>query len=76
VLEKENGMLLKSILNRVQLHHGFVYGAVRLLEKAARLILEIEIRPRVGDHQNITKSDHVAAVEYMLKTDVGLEYLS
>jgi transposase len=48
VLEKENGMLLKSILNRVQLHHGFVYGAVRLLEKAARLILEIEIRPRKG----------------------------
>jgi transposase len=41
-------MLLKSILNRVQLHHGFVYGAVRLLEKATRLILEIEIRPRKG----------------------------
>jgi transposase len=41
-------MLLKSILNRIQLHHGFVYGAVSLVEKAARLLLEIEIRPRKG----------------------------
>jgi len=41
-------MLLKSILNRIQLHHGFVYGAVRLVEKAAHLLLEIEIRPRKG----------------------------
>lgn len=41
-------MLLKSILNRVQLHHGFVYGAVRLAEKSKRLLLEIEIRPRKG----------------------------
>jgi transposase len=46
--EEERGMLLKSILNRIQLHHGFVYGAVRLVEKAARLLLEIEIRPRKG----------------------------
>ena len=46
VSEKENEMLLKSILNRIQLHHGFVYGAVRLVEKATRLLLEIEIRPR------------------------------
>lgn len=41
-------MQLKSILNRVQLHHGFVYGAVCLVEKASRLLLEIEIRPRKG----------------------------
>jgi hypothetical protein len=41
-------MLLKSILNRIQLHHGFVYGAVRLIDKANRLLLEIEIRPRTG----------------------------
>jgi hypothetical protein len=47
-LEKENGMLLKSILNRIQFHHGFVFGSIRLLEKAARLLLEIEIRPRKG----------------------------
>ena len=48
ISDKENGMLLKSILNRVQLHHGFVYGAVRLIEKATRLLLEVEIYPRKG----------------------------
>ena len=41
-------MLLKSILNRVQLHHGFVYGAARWNEQIKRSILEIEIRPRKG----------------------------
>lgn len=46
--EKENEMLLKSILNRIQLHPGFVYGAICLVEKGARLLLEIEIRPRKG----------------------------
>lgn len=42
-------MQIKSILNRIQLHNGFVYGAVSLVEKAARLLLEIEIRPRKGN---------------------------
>jgi transposase len=42
-------MQIKSILNRIQLHNGFVYGAVRLVEKAAHLLLEIEIRPRKGN---------------------------
>jgi transposase len=46
---KENGMQLKSILNRIQMHHGFVYGAVRLVEKATQLLLEIEIHPRKGN---------------------------
>ncbi len=48
VLEKEDGMLLKPILSRIQFHHGFVFGFIRLGEKAARLLLEIEIRPRKG----------------------------
>jgi len=39
-------MLLKCILNRVQLHHGFVYGAARWREQGKRPILDIEIRPR------------------------------
>ena len=46
VSDKETGMLLKSILNRVQLHHSFVYGAVRWREQGKRPILDIEIRPR------------------------------
>ena len=41
-------MQVKSILNLIQLHNGFVYGAVRLVEKSAHLLLEIEIRPRKG----------------------------
>ena len=39
-------MLLKSILYRVQLHHGFVYGSIRWLEQKKRPALEVEIRPR------------------------------
>ncbi len=41
-------MLIKSILNRVQLHHGFVYGSIRLVEKENQLSIEIAIRPRKG----------------------------
>jgi transposase len=48
MLEKENEMRVKSILNRIQLHPCFVYGAICLVENGARLLLEIEIRPRKG----------------------------
>ena len=41
-------MQIKSILNRVQLHPGFVYGAVRWHDPRTRMILDIEIRPRKG----------------------------
>ena len=41
-------MQLKSILNRVQLHRGFVYGAVRWSNHKARKAIDIEIRPRKG----------------------------
>ena len=41
-------MQLKSILNRVQLHRGFVYGNARWREQRGRTVLEIEIRPRKG----------------------------
>ncbi|MCP4992621.1 MAG: ISL3 family transposase [Gammaproteobacteria bacterium] len=39
-------MQIKTILNRVQKHKSFVYGAVHLVEGAAVPTLEIEIRPR------------------------------
>ena len=39
-------MQIKTILNRVQLHKGFVYGSVHLCEQAGRLTLEVKIRPR------------------------------
>ena len=41
-------MLLQTIPNRVHFHYGFVFGSIRLVEKAARLLLEIEFRPRKG----------------------------
>lgn len=41
-------MLLKSILNRIQSHSGFVYGAARWREQRNRTVLDIEIRPRKG----------------------------
>ena len=39
-------MLLKTILNRIQKHRGFVYGAVRLVEERRGLVIEVEICPR------------------------------
>ncbi|MFQ5856986.1 MAG: transposase, partial [Anaerolineae bacterium] len=39
-------MLLKTILNRVQKHRGFVYGAVRLVEEHSGLVIEAEVCPR------------------------------
>jgi transposase len=45
--EEKNGMQLKCILNRVQLHRGFVYGTVRWsLTRKMRTALDIQIRPR------------------------------
>lgn len=41
-------MQLKSILNRVQLHPGFVYGAIRWRDPQTRMILDVEIRFRQG----------------------------
>lgn len=40
-------MLLKTILNRVQHHAGFVYASVRLREEAGRsTVIDIVVRPR------------------------------
>ncbi len=39
-------MRLKTILNRVQRHRGFVYGAIRLVEEGGALVVEAELRPR------------------------------
>lgn len=41
-------MLLKSILNRVQSHHGFVYEKARWADRRGLSVLEIEIRARRG----------------------------
>jgi transposase len=41
-------MQLKTILNRVQRHKSFVYGAIQFAEIDARLALEVEIRARAN----------------------------
>jgi transposase len=41
-------MLLKTILNKVQKHLGFVFGAIRLIDLDDQLSIEIEIEPRKG----------------------------
>jgi transposase len=41
-------MQIKTILNRVQKHKSFVYGAVRNVEGASIPTLEVEIRPRIN----------------------------
>ena len=38
-------MQIKTILNRIQKHRGFVYGPIRLREERAALQLEVEIYP-------------------------------
>ena len=39
-------MRLKTILNRIEKHQGFLYDAVRLEEEDRRLVIEVAIRPR------------------------------
>ena len=41
-------MLLKSILNQVQKHQGFIYGATRLIKHDSSYVIEIDIEARKG----------------------------
>ena len=50
---KESGMLLKTILNRIQKHPGFVYGPIRLQQDGVELLLQVVIRPRAKGHPPI-----------------------
>ena len=45
VTEANNGMQIKTILNRIQRHRGFVYGDVRLEEHVDGLALTIDVVP-------------------------------
>ena len=48
-------MQIKTILNRIQKHRGFVYGKPELVERAGRLSLEVEIRPRANSRARCSK---------------------
>jgi len=41
-------MQLKTILNRVQRHSSFVYGATRMSDEDGQLVLEVDIAPRAN----------------------------
>jgi transposase len=43
-------MHIKTLLNRLEKHKGFVYQSVRLIEEKAHLVLEVTVRPRKGCH--------------------------
>jgi transposase len=43
--ETNGGMQVKTILNRIQRHRGFVYGTVRLEEHIGGLALTVDIAP-------------------------------
>ena len=41
-------MQLKTILNRVEKHRSFVYGAINFVERESESVLEIEVSPRAN----------------------------
>ena len=45
VSEANSGMQIKTILNRIQKHRGFVYGSARWSDQGRELALEIDIYP-------------------------------
>jgi transposase len=51
-------MQIKTILNRIQKHRGFVYDAVRLEERPAGLELEIEIYPHARNRPRCSRCGH------------------
>lgn len=56
-------MQVNTILNRVQKHRCFLYGAVRFVEGAAVPIIEAEIR-RGGGLEQPSKTDHKKSVRF------------
>ena len=41
-------MQLKTILNRIDKHQGFVYGAIELTQEDEQVVLHVAIRPRAN----------------------------
>ena len=64
-------MQIKTILNRIQKHRGFVYGAVQLEERPAGLTLQVDIYPHrrnrpqcSGCHQRGPQYDRLAVRQF------------
>ena len=54
-------MLLKSILNQVQKHSGFVYGATRLIKLDGPLVIEVDIEVRKDSRPICSKCGHAGS---------------
>jgi hypothetical protein len=48
IFPEESRMQLKTILNRVAPNKGFVFGAIRFVDTAARPAIEVELRARAN----------------------------
>ena len=51
-------MQLKTILNRIQKHRGFVYGPIRLRGEGTALRLEVEIYPHLRNRPRCSGCGH------------------
>ena len=51
IWNKENGMQIKSILNRIEKQQGFVYDTIRWSIHNGHPAIEITLRPRAGSRQ-------------------------
>ena len=56
--ETDGGMQVKTILNRLQKHRGFVYGTVQLEEQIAGLALTVEIAPHRRNRPRCASCGH------------------
>jgi transposase len=48
ITEGESRMLLKTILNRLEKHHGFVYVEDRFLEEGGETVIEVDVAARAN----------------------------
>ena len=48
-------MHIKTLLNRLEKHKGFIFQSVRLVEENAGLVLEVALRPRKGNRPICSK---------------------
>ena len=60
--ETDGGMQVKTILNRLQKHRGFVYGTVQLEEQIAGLALTVEIAPHRRNRPRCASCGQASAV--------------
>ena len=61
ISETNDGMQIKTILNRIQKQRGFVYGTIQLEEQVGGLALTIAIAPHRRNHSAAAAGSGAAA---------------